>query len=677
MDAARAWNNTAVTEQIGRYVVVREIARGGMGVVYEAEDPQLKRRVAIKTLPEGDVREDDLARFRREATIAAGLQHSNIVAIHEVGTEKGVHFIVMDLVEGCTFAEVIADQTRQRADRLRMIEDVARAVAFAHGRGVIHRDLKPANILVDPRGRVMLTDFGLARSTAAMTQLTQSNTVMGTPRYMSPEQVDGRTADVSPRTDVYALGVILYETLAGRPPFDHEVPAKLFNQILMVDADPPSRAAPWVERDLDVVCLKAMDKDPSRRYATAAEFADDIARVRRGEHVQAQPPSLVRRLSKRLAKRKAAVALVATIAVAALLTGALWFGLRHQRTLALDELRNRTRNALDAALDLRRAGSLAGCEKYLKQAEEACATAMREFPALAEPHYRLGRMRRAVMRDEEALREQEAALKLDPAWAPALYERVVLTSRKYRRRIDEIAEARWGDEGQALIRQERSKRAGMTPAQIAAKDDVALRLRAALEADLRALTGGVGEGELACAKGLLAWARSDFAAARSLLESAVEKEPTLEEAYEALAGLELDQSAYEASAAWCTKGFELDKGYLPHLHNRCFARLVWGVDLQRLGSDPSEPFRKAIADATQVVMADPTRATRGSCAALRCSRSTRGGPDTATRANRSSRRPSTTSTSCGAMIRRTRAHGPGAASAASAPRSSRTRAAAT
>ncbi|MBI2901433.1 MAG: serine/threonine protein kinase, partial [Planctomycetes bacterium] len=245
---------------LGKYLLKREVARGGMGIVFEAEDPKLKRRVAVKVLKETEAGAEEVARLHREAAIAAQLRHPNIVPIHEVGmvrddADRCTHYIAMDFVDGRTFAAVVRDPAVARGERLRMLEDVARAVAFAHSKGVVHRDLKPENVLVDTTGRVALTDFGLARSESFQTRLTASFTVMGTPAYMAPEQVKGLLPEVDARTDVYALGVMLYEALVGKPPFQADVPATLYDHILHREPARPTELDPSIERDVEVVCL--------------------------------------------------------------------------------------------------------------------------------------------------------------------------------------------------------------------------------------------------------------------------------------------------------------------------------------------------------------------------------------------------------------------------------------
>ncbi len=301
--------DASVGTRLGKYVLRRPLARGGMGTVFEAEDLELRRRVALKILREDDPDPNLASRLHREAAIAAQLRHPNIIAVHDVGVvadppDRVVHFIAMDLVEGGTLADRLASGKTDRTALLRMMEDVGHAVGHAHSKGVVHRDLKPANVLVEPNGRVVLTDFGLARGGVFHSRLTASQTLLGTPAYMAPEQVEGRHDKIDARTDVYALGVMLYEILTGTAPFASDTPAKLFSMILHSDPRRPRRLCPTLEAELESICLKAMDKDRRRRYSDGKAFAEDLARFQRGEPVQARPPSWFYRMRRVLGRRR-------------------------------------------------------------------------------------------------------------------------------------------------------------------------------------------------------------------------------------------------------------------------------------------------------------------------------------------------------------------------------------
>ncbi len=335
---------TPLANRLGRYVLVREVARGGMGIVHEATDTDLRRRVALKVLRDGEADPETLRRLHREAAIAAQLRHPNIVAVHEVGVApdgqgRPTHFIVMDFVEGETLADLVARGRTPRRELLRMLEEVSLGVAYAHARGVVHRDLKPGNVLVEQGGRVMLTDFGLAKAKSFATRLTRTHGLMGTPQYMSPEQVEGRTAETDSRSDVFSLGVMLYEILTGHPPFSGTTPPELFLRILKSDPVRPSLCGRDVSRDLEVICLKALCKERIRRYADAGGFAEDLARARRGEPILARPPSWSYRIKKRLARRPGIMAILGTVLLAAIIAGVGLREISRRRDLRLEQLR--------------------------------------------------------------------------------------------------------------------------------------------------------------------------------------------------------------------------------------------------------------------------------------------------------------------------------------------------
>ncbi len=308
--------SASIPALLGRYRIIRPLAEGASGKVYEAEDLQLGRRVAMKVL--GADADSMVKRFFREASVAAKLRHPNLITIHEVsmarrGDGSPVHFIVMDL-HPRTLEAVLERNELTRDERLKLLEAVARAVHHAHENGVVHRDLKPANILIDERGNPVVSDFGLAREESQAT-LTRSGVPVGTPSYMSPEQVAGRAALIGPRSDVYALGVILYRMLTNRLPFDGTSVAEVYSSILAEDPKPPEAG-----RDLQTICLKAMDRERDRRYATALDFAEDVRRFLAGEPILARPDRTIRRI-RRAARNPL---FWAAAAVVALSIGAAW-----------------------------------------------------------------------------------------------------------------------------------------------------------------------------------------------------------------------------------------------------------------------------------------------------------------------------------------------------------------
>ncbi|MBI4618408.1 MAG: protein kinase [Planctomycetes bacterium] len=315
----------------GDYEIEAEIARGGMGVVYRAKQRSLGRVVALKILQEGgSARPEQLARFRREAALVGKLRHPGIVSVHDAGIRDGLHYFSMEFVEGESLDASIARGPLDPGRAATILAEVARAADHAHRHGVVHRDLKPANILLDASGRARVTDFGLAKIVApgdevGPSALTASGTALGTPFYMSPEQARGEAKRVDRRSDVFSLGVILYETLTGRRPFEAETRLDLYRKILEEDPVSPRKLRPEIPPALERVALKALQKRPADRYGTAAELAGDLDRARRGEPVLARPASAVWRVLRVHRVRAAALGLSALAAaglVTALVVGA-------------------------------------------------------------------------------------------------------------------------------------------------------------------------------------------------------------------------------------------------------------------------------------------------------------------------------------------------------------------
>jgi hypothetical protein len=346
------------------YEVEAVLGQGGVGVVFRARDLRLGRPVALKMLLAGVYAGPTaLARFQREAEAAAGLCHPNIVQIYEVGDHEGRPYFTMELVEGGSLAQKLTPTPQPVRWAAELVASLADAVAVAHSAGIVHRDLKPANVLLAADGTPKIGDFGLARRLEGEDRLTYTGTAVGTPSYMAPEQASGNAGLIGPATDVYGLGAVLYELLTGHPPFRGGTALETSRQVISDEPVRPSRLNPRVPRDLESVCLKCLQKDPQRRYSSAAALADDLRRYLHGQVVAAQPVGRVERVEKWV-RRNPVVARLVAAAVLALLAGtaaSLLFAVeaRRQAELATDragrlerqavELREQTRAAEDNA----------------------------------------------------------------------------------------------------------------------------------------------------------------------------------------------------------------------------------------------------------------------------------------------------------------------------------------
>lgn len=328
--------NAGQTRLFGDYELLEEVARGGMGVVFRARHAALGREVALKMLAAGELATPEaVQRFRTEASAAARLEHPHIVPVFEVGEHDLRHFFTLRFVPGgrnvADWARALPPVGRARAIAT-MMARIARALDYAHERGVLHRDLKPSNILVDPQDEPQLTDFGLARlMREADSAVTLTRQILGSPSYMAPEQAEGRRADETTATDVHGLGAVLYEMLSGRPPFLADTP---FATVKKVIEQPPPRL-PGVPLDLETICLKCLEKQPARRYHTALDLAEDLERYARGEPILARPvnaPELLWRWAKRSPKT-AALLTALLLAFLGGFSGITWQWLRAEKAL--------------------------------------------------------------------------------------------------------------------------------------------------------------------------------------------------------------------------------------------------------------------------------------------------------------------------------------------------------
>jgi len=354
-------------EQLGDFKLMREIGRGGMGVVYEARQISLNRRVALKVLPPGlGLTQQAVTRFEREARAAAKLHHTNIVPVHAIGKDAGCHYYAMELIEGKSLSELLvelkqdpdhallqsvpAGQPKERESSssgtlsdgsttgrgrfdavARLTADVAEALDYAHGRGIIHRDIKPANLMLSANSRLCITDFGLARI-AQEPGMTVSGSFLGTPAYMSPEQIAAGRIEVDHRTDVYSLGAVLYEMLTLQRPFPGESRDKVLTGIMTKEPVAPRKVNPRVPIDLETICHKAMEKDADRRYQSAGELAHDLRQFLGRGLITARRAGPLRRAAKVVQRHPVVAISVVAVVLLGVLGGVAWHN-SQQRTL--------------------------------------------------------------------------------------------------------------------------------------------------------------------------------------------------------------------------------------------------------------------------------------------------------------------------------------------------------
>lgn len=282
------WRSLELPATIGDYDLIEEIGRGGMGVVFRGRQRSLDREVAVKMILRGRLASDaDLQRFFAEASATARLEHQNIIPVYDVGDIEGRPFFSMKLVSGRTLADLVVDGPLSQREAAGLVGKVARAIAMAHRHGVLHRDLKPSNILIDDDGSPLVTDFGLAKQASSQADLTRSGVLVGTPAYMSPEQAGGRRTLVGEASDIYSLGCVLYFALTGRPPFVGDSPMELVMLVVEQDPTPPRTLRPSLDRDLEMIVIRCLQKPIDLRYQSAEALADDLDAYLADEKVSA------------------------------------------------------------------------------------------------------------------------------------------------------------------------------------------------------------------------------------------------------------------------------------------------------------------------------------------------------------------------------------------------------
>ncbi len=378
--------------QIGRYEVRDVIGSGGMGIVYRAFHPELKRDVAVKTIRGGQTAPDEARRrFHAEATVIARIQHPAVVQIYDVGHDKDTPYFVMELIAGGTLGEKLAANTMSPKEAAAMLLKITKGLEALHTRGIVHRDLKPGNILLTEDGEPKITDFGLAKQLEDPSH-TQTGQLLGTPHYMAPEQAAGEQQQVGPATDVYALGAILYEMLTQRPPFRGASTYEVIRQVREEPPSLPSSEATSIPADLDTICLKCLEKDPQRRYPDASTLREELERFVNGRPIQARPVPWIER-AYRQARRfpvasSLAVALVIGLTAGLIIVGMLLKTAREQQAAALAE-EQRSRYFLGLTIRT--------IEDVVEQ--------MAEHPAFV-PEGRLAPVRRDVLRRARDLYEE-------------------------------------------------------------------------------------------------------------------------------------------------------------------------------------------------------------------------------------------------------------------------------
>lgn len=409
---------------IGKFEILGELGRGGMGVVYRAWQQDLRRYVAVKVLPQ-TADESCRARFVREAQAAAALSHPNILKVFEVGEHDGCAYIATEFIDGAPLDELIREGMDFKLIA-RIMSVVARALDYAHQHGVIHRDVKPSNILVDRDLRAVVADFGIARMVHSDHALTLTGEVIGTPSYMAPELTTGKPDAATPVSDVYSLGATLYECLAGRPPFVGSDPVVLLERVRRRDPVRPRRFNPAIPRDLEVICLKAMEKEPHRRYPSAGAMADDLDRFLCNEPIRARPPSVGYRLRMTLRRRPGlAVALIgsALAAIAAVVLGVVYLNLQVRQEEAIRGLNLAQHFLVEAEQEMRRPEPDVGrIRARLSEAKKKLEDSLARWP-MAAACQALARIKRWERRYDEAIAFCSRGLEVDAADPGCLLER--------------------------------------------------------------------------------------------------------------------------------------------------------------------------------------------------------------------------------------------------------------
>jgi tetratricopeptide (TPR) repeat protein len=438
--------------RVAGYRILEKLGQGGMGVVYKAQQLGLDRLVALKMMLRtgDDAGSHELARFRSEAEVVARLQHPNIVQIYDIGELDGRPYFAMELVEGGSLAQKLQGATLPTREAGQLVATLARAVQVAHQRDIIHRDLKPANVLLTADGTPKIADFGLAKRLDLPSGQTVSGAVMGTPQYMAPEQASGKSHKIGPAADVYALGAVLYDVLTGHPPFQGDTPYDTLSQVISREPLPPSRVQPKVSRDLETICLKCLEKEPRRRYASALALATDLECFLAGEPIRARRASVWERGVK-WARRRPAVAALTGLLTAVVAAGALGLVLMvfwHVRTLNDEVARAQAEEK--------------ATQEKLQAQERATQEKLQEARRREELAAQRAESETLLQRGRAALREQrwpDAKVAVSSAQTRLANEPALQPLREEARRLQEEVR-HWEDAARALERLRQLKKAG-------------------------------------------------------------------------------------------------------------------------------------------------------------------------------------------------------------------------
>jgi uncharacterized protein (TIGR03067 family) len=402
-------DDALVGRRVGPYLIEQRLGSGGMGSVYRAlREDAYRQQVALKVIRPGLDTEEVLRRFRTERQVLADLPHPHIARLLDGGTtDDGRPYLVMEYIDGEPLDRYCEQHQLGTRERVELLRAVCGAVQHAHERGVVHRDLKPGNVLVTADGTPKVTDFGLAKRLAGGAEdasPTQSGAILGTPSYMAPEQAGGKRAEVGAAADVYALGAILYELLTGRPPFQAETPLDTLLKVISDEPAPPSRLRANVPRDIETICLKCLSKEPARRYASAANLAEDLGRFLAGQPIQARPVGRVARLWRWCRRRPLVAALITALVVSLLAGSAVSFHL----------LRSRQRPAPPDLGTAMMRGRMHAERKEWDQAIAAYSQAIQLDPKHIDAFLYRGDAHLATGNADEALADLVAALRLKP-----------------------------------------------------------------------------------------------------------------------------------------------------------------------------------------------------------------------------------------------------------------------